>query len=118
MQLAQVLSKAFPDERIACVSSQSEHRIRDVEAFRQGELSLLISTTILERGVTFPKVDVFIMNAHHKVYTASSLVQISGRVGRDLQRPTGKLIFFHNGLTKDMIDAIKSIKLMNRIGGF
>ena len=36
----------------------TEDRLEQVQAFRDGELTILISTTILERGVTFPCVDV------------------------------------------------------------
>ena len=38
----------------AFVSSVTENRLEQVQAFRDGELTILISTTILGRGVTFP----------------------------------------------------------------
>ena len=65
-----------------------------VEQFREKELSILVTTTILERGVTFPQVDVFVCMANHHLYTSSSLIQIGGRVGRSPDRPTGKLYSF------------------------
>ena len=43
---------------MAFVSSKSEERSATVEQFREKELSILVTTTILERGVTFPQVDV------------------------------------------------------------
>lgn len=73
-----------------------------VEEFRQGKLTILVTTTILERGVTFPCVDVFVLLANHKLYSKSALVQISGRVGRAAERPTGELLFLHDGVTKAM----------------
>ena len=39
---------------IGFVSSVTEDRLEQVQAFRDGELTILISTTILERGVTLP----------------------------------------------------------------
>ncbi|TWS94410.1 DEAD/DEAH box helicase [Streptococcus sp. sy018] len=108
----------LPDKKIGFVSSQTPERKDLVEQFRQGDLDVLISTTILERGVTFPCVDVFVLWCNHKLYTRSSLVQISGRVGRSQERPTGQLIFFHNGKTKAIVAAIKEIKAMNQVGGF
>lgn len=114
----QLLSQIFPSHKIGFVSSQTLERQELVQEFRQGQLDILISTTILERGVTFPGVDVFVLWSNHKLYTRSSLVQISGRVGRSQERPTGQLIFFHDGKTKAMEQAIKEIKAMNQAGGF
>ena len=81
------------------VSSQTTDRLRMVEEFRNRAITMLVSTTILERGVTFPFVDVFVLESNHKLFTKSALVQISGRVGRSKERPTGKLLFsirWHN----------------------
>ena len=77
-----ILQKYLPDEKMAFVSSKSEERSTIVEKFREKELSILVTTTILERGVTFPQVDVFVCMANHHLYTSSSLIQIGGRVGR------------------------------------
>ena len=113
-----ILQKKIPTEKIGFVSSQSEDRLELVEKFRKNEITILVSTTILERGVTFPCVDVFVVLANHKLYTKSALVQISGRVGRAAERPTGELLFLHDGATKSMQKAIKEIKEMNKKGGF
>jgi competence protein ComFA len=112
------LCRLFPDERIGFVASTSEDRVDEIERFRQGQLTILISTTILERGVTFPKVDVFVVHSEHRLFTKSSLIQIAGRAGRSPERPTGLVYFFHTGLTRDMTRAISEIRQMNRLGGF
>lgn len=52
--VTELLKLAFPEEQIACVSSQSADRVKDIDAFRQGKKGILVTTTILERGVTFP----------------------------------------------------------------
>lgn len=113
----EILEEAFPDEKIGFVASTSKDRLEQVEAFRKGKLTILISTTILERGVTFPKVDVFVLEANHQLFTKSSLVQIAGRVGRSRERPTGDLYFFHDGLTSSIKKAIAEIKTMNKEAG-
>lgn len=113
-----ILQSYFPEEEMAFVSSKTENRLDIVEKFRKQELSILITTTILERGVTFPCVDVFVLLANHRLYTKSALVQISGRVGRAAERPTGELLFLHDGVTKEMKKAIAEIKAMNTKGGF
>lgn len=113
-----ILQKYLPDEKMAFVSSKSEKRSTIIEKFREKELSILVTTTILERGVTFPQVDVFVCMANHHLYTSSSLIQIGGRVGRSPDRPTGKLYFFHEGLSKSMLRCREEIKVMNKKGGF
>ena len=116
-KLKEILQEKFPNEKIGFVSSITEDRLEQVQAFRDGELTILISTTILERGVTFPCVDVFVVEANHQLFTKSSLVQIGGRVGRSMDRPTGELIFFHDGLNLSIKKAIKEIKQMNQEAG-
>lgn len=116
-KLKEILQVYFPDENIGFVSSVTENRLEQVQAFRDGELTILISTTILERGVTFPCVDVFVVEANHRLFTKSSLIQIGGRVGRSMDRPTGELLFFHDGLNASIKKAIKEIKQMNKDAG-
>ena len=116
-KLKEILEEQFPNENIGFVSSITEDRLEQVQAFRDGEMTILISTTILERGVTFPRVDVFVVEANHQLFTKSSLVQIGGRVGRSMDRPTGELIFFHDGLNHSIKKAIKEIKQMNQEAG-
>lgn len=115
--LQEILEENFPDEKVGFVASTTEDRLEQVQAFRNGDIGILISTTILERGVTFPCVDVYVLEANHRLFTKSSLVQISGRVGRSMERPTGDLYFFHDGLTKSIKKAIAEIKAMNKEAG-
>ena len=117
-QFKENIKKYFPKEKVGFVSSQTQDRLRIVEEFRNKEKTILVSTTILERGVTFPLVDVFVLESNHRLFTKSALVQISGRVGRSKERPTGQLLFLSDGITKEMKKAIKEIKQMNQEAGF
>ena len=117
-QFTENLKKYFPKETVGFVSSQTTDRLRMVEEFRNKAITMLVSTTILERGVTFPFVDVFVLESNHKLFTKSTLVQISGRVGRSKERPTGKLLFLSDGITREMKKAVKEIKEMNQEAGF
>lgn len=115
---ADELKEKYQNENIGFVASTTESRLEIVENFRNNKLSILVSTTILERGVTFPKVDVFVITAQHRNFTASALIQIAGRAGRDPERPTGLVSFFHEGRTKEMTRAVNEIKKMNTKGSF
>ena len=117
-KILSLLRRAFKNEIIELVTSKTDNRLELVEKFRNQEITILVSTTILERGVTFPKVDVFVIDANHRLFTKSTLVQIAGRVGRSMERPTGELLYLAEGSSKEMTQAIKEIKEMNREAGF
>ena len=52
-----------------------------------------------------------------RLFTKSSLIQIGGRVGRSMDRPTGELLFFNDRLNTSIKKAIKEIKQMNKEAG-
>lgn len=105
-------------DRIMCVHASDPERKEKVQLFRDKKIDILITTTILERGVTFPSVDVAIIDASHRVFDEAALVQIAGRAGRSPDDPKGEVVFFHNGKTNSMVHAIDAIKSMNKRGGF
>ena len=57
------LRKAITNMPIEGTSSIDPERASKVMSFRNREIRLLVTTTILERGVTVPKSDVFILDA-------------------------------------------------------
>lgn len=105
-------------EALDAVHASDPDREAKVTAFREKKLHVLITTTILERGVTFPSVDVAVLDAGHDVFDEAALVQIAGRAGRNADDPTGEVVFFHDGKTEAMLEAVCSIKQMNKRGGF
>ncbi|MDR0921196.1 MAG: DEAD/DEAH box helicase [Lactobacillales bacterium] len=109
------IQKAFPKLVFTTVYAEDEKRLEKVQQMRDGKLQLLITSTILERGVTFAGVSVIVFGANHRVFKSSALVQISGRVGRNIQRPNGKLYFLHDGRSRAMVEAKKQIVEMNRL---
>ncbi|MCO7124987.1 DEAD/DEAH box helicase family protein [Sporolactobacillus shoreicorticis] len=102
----------------AGVHAEDPHRHAKVSDFRKGKINILVTTTILERGVTVPGVEVCVVGADDPVFDDRALVQISGRVGRSAEFPSGDIIFFHNGKTMAMVRARKQIEQMNQNGGF
>jgi competence protein ComFA len=104
-------------EELSSVHADDAEREEKVMDFREKKLRVLITTTILERGVTFPSVDVAVLDAGHAVFDEAALVQIAGRAGRNAKDPTGEVQFFHEGKTEAMLEAIYQIKEMNKRGG-
>lgn len=107
---------AFPYASFSSVSSKEKLRSERVLKMRQKEVDFLITTTILERGVTFENLQVIILGSEDEIYSMSALIQMSGRVGRKKAYPTGEVWFCHNGQTKAMKKAIKEIKWLNQQG--
>ncbi|MEH7235777.1 DEAD/DEAH box helicase [Bacillus sp. JJ1562] len=102
------------DPRIEGVHAEDPDRKDKVARFRSGEIPILVTTTILERGVTVPNIDVAVLGAEDKIFTESALVQISGRVGRSAKFPKGEILFFHYGRTREMIKVKQHIENMNK----
>ena len=108
------LRRQFPNAKFETVSSKEPYRQERIEQMRAGEVDFLVTTTILERGVTFPGVDVCVVNAHEEEFSREVLVQIAGRVGRTAECPTGEVVYFHNGKTKAMVQAVREIEDLNQ----
>ncbi|CAG9608467.1 DEAD/DEAH box helicase [Pseudoneobacillus rhizosphaerae] len=102
------------DPKIETVHAEDPLRKEKVQAMRNHETLILLTTTILERGVTFPNIDVAVVGAEEEIFTESALVQISGRVGRSSKYPSGNITFFHYGKSQAMIKAYKQIDHMNK----
>ena len=105
-------------DEVEAVHAEDVNREKKIQLFRDRTLTVLLTTTILERGVTFPSVDVIILQADHDVFDEAALVQIVGRAGRSIDDPKGQVVFFHQGKTNAMVRARDLIEKMNKQGGF
>ncbi|AZU63974.1 DEAD/DEAH box helicase [Neobacillus mesonae] len=116
-----LMEKALPILRqftpnIQAVHAEDPERKEKVQKMRSKEIPLLLTTTILERGVTFPNIDVAVVGAEDDIFLESALVQIAGRAGRSKDYPEGVVTFFHYGKTEAMLRARRQIVSMNREG--
>ncbi|EFM09026.1 helicase domain protein [Paenibacillus curdlanolyticus YK9] len=112
--LAALLRRAMPNLPIGATSSQDAERSEHVVMFRERKLRMLVTTTILERGVTVPNSDVFILDADGKLFDEASLVQMSGRAGRSKDDPAGRVYFCASNRSEPQRRAIKQITSMNK----
>lgn len=95
------------------VHSKRENRSRVIDAFRNKFYQYLVTTSVLERGVTVRNLQVIIMQSDHKIYEKGTLVQIAGRVGRKADAPEGEVIYLAKTITKNMTDSIYDIRKSN-----
>lgn len=103
----------YGDVVIESVHASDAERTEKVIRFREGQTRVLVTTTILERGVTVKGVQVGVLGAEDRIFTESALVQIAGRVGRNPVEPDGDVVYFHYGKTAAMVQAIRHIRAMN-----
>ena len=96
------------------VHASDPQRLQKVQAMRERQLSFLVTTTIIERGVTFPGIDVGVLGADEEVFSTAALVQIAGRVGRSKERPGGAVTFWVQENSRRIEEAKQQIKSMNR----
>ena len=99
------------------VYSSFEEKQIYIDRFKRKEINILITTSILERGITFFDVQVIVYEANHPLFDCSSLIQISGRVGRKLKAPTGKIYFLATSKNDAIKQCIKTIKEKNKKHG-
>ena len=95
------------------VHSNTKEKDEILDAFREHRFELMITTTLLERGITVPSVQVLVLQADHVVFTTASLIQIFGRVGRSFKDPTGKGLCLCQRKNKAIQDCINELCQMN-----
>jgi competence protein FA len=100
------------------VYSGDENRSEKIQKFYNREIDVLITTTILERGVTFDYLDVVVFDAKHINFTKAALIQISGRVGRKDYDNSGDIVFLADNISWEMKAAIKEIEYMNNLAKY
>ncbi|ANU12189.1 DNA/RNA helicase [Planococcus antarcticus DSM 14505] len=99
---------------IEAVHSKDQDRKEKVMKLRKKKIPGVLTSTILERGITIPNVQVAVVGADQPIFDAAALIQISGRTGRAIDYPEGEVIFFHNGIVRQMDKAKKRIISYNR----
>jgi ATP-dependent DNA helicase RecG len=88
------LQKAvFPGMRVGLLHGRmkSEEKEQVMEAFRRGDLQILVSTTVIEVGVDVPNATIMVIE-HAERFGLSQLHQLRGRIGRGGEKSTCLLI--------------------------
>ncbi|MFC7365803.1 MULTISPECIES: DEAD/DEAH box helicase [Bhargavaea] len=102
---------------IGAVHASHPDRRSLVLALRGGRIPGLLTTTILERGITIPRLQIAVVGSENAVFDRSAIIQISGRAGRSPEYPDGDVVLFHHGITPEMDAAVREIRRLNREGG-
>ena len=97
----------------AFVHSKCPNRTQVISNIKKGRLKYLVTTDVLERGITVRGLQVIVFDADSPIYDAASLIQIAGRAGRKSDAPEGEVVFVAEKEEKSMVSAIKEIRYCN-----
>ncbi len=103
------ISKNVPSAKVGVVHGQMEREeIEEVmQKFYDGELNVLVATSIIENGIDVPNANMIIVENADK-FGLSQLYQIKGRVGRGDRVAYAYLMYKPNKKMND--DAVKRLK--------
>ena len=105
----ELIDKKFPNKAgLIHGALEKEDRDQILKKFLNKELSILVSTTVIEVGIDFPDANLIIIENANK-FGLAQLHQLRGRVGRG-ERQGNCILLFKDGLSKNAIKRIKILK--------
>ena len=104
-----LINKKFP-KKVGLIHGALDKHEKEVvlTKFLKKELSILVSTTVIEVGIDFPNANVIIIENANK-FGLAQLHQLRGRVGRG-EKQSLCILLFKDGLSKNAIKRIKILK--------
>ena len=105
----ELINKKFPG-KVGLIhgSLQKAEKEEILTKFLNKEISILVSTTVIEVGIDFPNASLIIIENANK-FGLAQLHQLRGRVGRGEKQGTC-ILLFKDGLSKNAIKRIKILK--------
>lgn len=117
-EIAAHVQKLCPDARVAYAHGQmSENQLEDIMLqFVNGEIDVLVSTTIIETGLDIPNANTLIIQDADRM-GLSQLYQLRGRVGRS-NRTAYAFLMYRRGkmLSEESEKRLKAIKEFTQLG--
>ena len=104
-----LINKKFP-KKVGLIHGALDKHEKEVvlTKFLKKELSILVSTTVIEVGIDFPNANLIIIENANK-FGLAQLHQLRGRVGRG-EKQSLCILLFKDGLSKNAIKRIKILK--------
>ena len=99
----------------SCTYVYSDLRDRDknIKDFKDKKYKYIFATTVLERGVTIKDVNVIILYNEEGIFDESSLIQMTGRVGRNINNPYGEAIILSSIESDEINKCLENISRAN-----
>ncbi len=104
-----LINKKFPNQ-VGLIHGALDKSDKEIvlKKFLNKEISILVSTTVIEVGIDFPNANLIIIENANK-FGLAQLHQLRGRVGRGEKQGTCVLLF-KDGLSKNAVKRIKILK--------
>ena len=105
----ELINKKYPN-KVGLIYGSMDKVEKDkiLNRFLNKELSILVSTTVIEVGIDFPNANLIIIENANK-FGLAQLHQLRGRVGRG-EKQGSCILLFKEGLSKNAIKRIKILK--------
>jgi competence protein ComFA len=98
-----------------CTHSKATNREDIKSILLSGKILFVVTSTIFERGLTIPNLDVMVLYADNEnIFDCQTLIQIAGRAGR--LGDSGRVFLVAKTISNSMKEAVQIIKNMNREG--
>ena len=103
------INDKFPNQ-VGLIHGNLDNEQKEIilKKFLKKEISILVSTTVIEVGIDFPNANLIIIENANK-FGLAQLHQLRGRVGRGQKQGTC-ILLFKEGLSKNAIKRIKILK--------
>ncbi len=104
-----IINKKFPN-KVGLIHGALDKNEKEeiLNKFLNKDISILVSTTVIEVGIDFPNANLIIIENANK-FGLAQLHQLRGRVGRGTKEGTC-ILLFKDGLSKNAIKRIKILK--------
>ena len=117
-EMAGLVSRLVPDARVGIAHGQMDGKEveKTMMEFLEGEVDVLVATSIIENGLDIPNANTMIVNNAHQ-FGLSDLHQMRGRVGRSNKKAfCYMLIPSYSALTDEAQKRLKAIEEFSTIG--
>ncbi len=106
----ELIDKKFPN-KVGLIhgSLSKEQKDKVLQKFLKKEISILVSTTVIEVGIDFPNANLIVIENAEK-FGLAQLHQLRGRVGRGNKQGTC-ILLFKDALSKNAVKRIKTLKI-------
>jgi len=86
-EVYQEITRTFPNHSVGVIHGRlkTDERMKIMTQFRNGELEILVATTVIEVGVDIPNATVMLIE-HPERFGLAQLHQLRGRIGRGAQK--------------------------------
>ncbi len=101
--------------KVGAVHAHHNERQQQVQSFSRRKTEILVTTTMLERGITIARCNVLVLFASwERIFTTGVLLQISGRAGRSADYPQGRVFFCGSKISASMRQARRQVCRLNQ----